>query len=52
MKTFSEKLIAIEERLKNWWEFGKQEYPCIVARALKDDHGPSGVIPILLLTGR
>ncbi len=40
MKTFSERLIAIEERLKNWWEFGKQEYPCIVARALKDDHGP------------
>jgi hypothetical protein len=39
MKAFNERLIPIEDRLKNWWEFGEQEYPCIVARAMKDDHG-------------
>ena len=40
MKFFKERLLKIEERLKNWWEFGEQEYPCIVINALQNNHEP------------
>ena len=40
MKSFNERLSHIEERLKNWWEFGEQEHPCIVVNALQNNHEP------------
>jgi hypothetical protein len=37
---FNKKLAGIQARLKNWWEFGDQDTPCIIIRAMKENHDP------------